>query len=656
MNSFVNCIIKNVILTYLFLLTSTSDIFFYLKKYWNYDTFRPLQQDIIESVLNKNDTLALLPTGGGKSICFQIPGLAIGGTCLVISPLIALMNDQVQNLKKRGISAVAITSSMNAKEIDIALNNAALGHVQFLYVSPERIEGKTFQERLSYLPISLIVVDEAHCISQWGYDFRPSYLKIAEIRAYFPEVNVIAVTASATKDVVSDIQEKLGFKKPNVFRQSFERKNIRYVVQLEENKYSRMMKIIKNIGGSGIIYVRNRKKTEEISRWLNQQHITSSFYHAGLTPHDRELIQKNWINNKTQVMVATNAFGMGIDKPDVRFVVHIDLPDSLEAYFQEAGRGGRDEKTAYAVLLYDKGDVSALHEYFEKQTPSNEEIKQSYQAICNFYQVPVESGEGLAIDFDINEISRNYNIKPIVLYNSILALEKEGYFSYNDTNGFEPAKLMLVMNKEEIYNFQLKFPRYDLLLKTILRSYGGVFEQYCYINENQLAFRAKFPEAEVKAMLNNLHTQGVISYIPQSILPKLIFLRNRVNVKFTPLQLINYPILKEKAKQRINSVVNYVHTTTTCRNRLLLTYFDENEHHDCGYCDVCVENQKHYLEKEEQIKYDIKIAIQQKPYSLQEITEKFNAINSLRFHQIINRMIDDDEIEWNQHQLLSIKK
>ena len=452
------------------------DIYFYLKKHWGYDSFRPLQQEIIESILNNKDTLALLPTGGGKSICFQIPGLVIGGTCLVVSPLIALMNDQVQNLKNKGISAVAITSSMNSKEIDIALNNAAYGHVQFLYVSPERIENETFRQRLSYLPIGLIAIDEAHCISQWGYDFRPSYLKIAELREYFPNVNMIAVTASATKEVVEDIQLKLNFKNQTVFRQSFERKNIRYVVQLEENKYERLLKIVHNIGGSGIIYVRNRKKTEEICKWLIQNKTNASFYHAGINANDRAIVQQNWIDNKSQIIVATNAFGMGIDKPDVRFVVHLDLPESLEAYFQEAGRAGRDEKPAYAVLLCNNFDVVNLKEQYEQKTPSVEQIKQSYQAIYNFYQIPVESGEGLSVSFDMEEVTRNYNLKPVTLYNSIKCLEKEGYFSFLDS-GYEPSKVMMVMGKDDLYNFQVKFPKYEPLVKVLLRSYGGLYEQ-----------------------------------------------------------------------------------------------------------------------------------------------------------------------------------
>ncbi len=630
------------------------DIFFYLKKHWGYDSFRPLQQDIIESVLSNKDTLALLPTGGGKSICFQIPGLVIGGTCLVVSPLIALMNDQVQNLKNKGISAVAITSSMNLKEIDIALNNAAYGHVQFLYVSPERIENETFRQRLSYLPIGLIAIDEAHCISQWGYDFRPSYLKIAELREYFPSVNIIAVTASATREVVEDIQLKLNFKNQQVFRQSFERKNIRYVVQLEENKYERLLKIISNIGGSGIIYVRNRKKTEEIAKWLFQNKISASFYHAGINSNDRATIQQNWIENKSQVIVATNAFGMGIDKPDVRFVVHLDLPESLEAYFQEAGRAGRDEKPAYAVLLCNNYDVVSLKEQYEQKTPSIEEIKQSYQAIFNFYQIPVESGEGLSVSFDINEVTRNYNLKPITVYNAIKCLEKEGYFSFLDV-GHEPSKVMMLMGKDDLYNFQIKFPKYEPLIKVLLRSYGGLYEQYAQIKEKDVAYRAKISEHELSIQLENLNTQGVISFIPQTTLPKLIFLQNRINLKFESIRLINYPILKEKALTRINSVVNYVKEKNICRSRLLLSYFNETDFKDCHYCDVCVEKYKRNLETEEGLIENIKIELSNQSYSLPDLLRKFQSVNSKRLNDIINKMVDDDVLTIDSEKNIQIK-
>lgn len=629
------------------------DIYFYLKKYWGYDTFRPLQEDIILSALNNTDTLALLPTGGGKSLCFQIPGLARGGTCLVISPLIALMNDQVNNLKNKGISAVAITSAMNFKEIEVALNNAALGHVQFLYVSPERIENETFRQQLSYLPINLIAVDEAHCVSQWGYDFRPSYLKIAELRTYFPSINIIALTASATKDVVDDIQEKLHFKNQNVYRQSFVRKNIRYVVQLEENKFERLLKIINNIGGSGIVYVRNRKKTEEISKWLFQQKISSGFYHAGLKPAEREVQQQKWIDNHIQVIVATNAFGMGIDKPDVRFVVHVDLPDSLEAYFQEAGRAGRDEKTAYATILCNETDIDSLTEFYVKNTPTDEEIKQCYQAIFNFYQIAVETGQGLTTSFDIDEIARNYNLKVLTLYNAIKCLEKEGYLTYLDSN-FEPAKVMLKMHKNDLYSFQVKFPKYDPLIKVLLRSYGGLFEEYVPIKEKDIAYRSKISEPELLNQLHILHQQGVLSYLPQTTLPKLIFLQNRINLKFESLKLIHYPILKQKNLYKINTVINYVREEHICRSKLLLAYFDETNFTDCMYCDVCIKKHKAHLDSHAEIITLIKKELEINAISMDDLVLKLKHINSKKITEAINLMIDDDILSIDADKKLSL--
>lgn len=629
------------------------DIYFYLKKYWGYDTFRPLQEDIILSALNNTDTLALLPTGGGKSLCFQIPGLARGGTCLVISPLIALMNDQVNNLKNKGISAVAITSAMNFKEIEVALNNAALGHVQFLYVSPERIENETFRQQLSYLPINLIAVDEAHCVSQWGYDFRPSYLKIAELRTYFPSINIIALTASATKDVVDDIQEKLHFKNQNVYRQSFVRKNIRYVVQLEENKFERLLKIIHNIGGSGIVYVRNRKKTEEISKWLVQQKISSGFYHAGLKPAEREVQQQKWIDNHIQVIVATNAFGMGIDKPDVRFVVHVDLPDSLEAYFQEAGRAGRDEKTAYATILCNETDIDSLTEFYVKNTPTDEEIKQCYQAIFNFYQIAVETGQGLTTSFDIDEIARNYNLKVLTLYNAIKCLEKEGYLTYLDSN-FEPAKVMLKMHKNDLYSFQVKFPKYDPLIKVLLRSYGGLFEEYVPIKEKDIAYRSKISETELLNQLHILHQQGVLSYLPQTTLPKLIFLQNRINLKFESLKLIHYPILKQKTLYKINTVINYVREEHICRSKLLLAYFDETNFTDCMYCDVCIKKHKAHSDSHDEIITLIKKELEINTISMDDLVLKLKHVNSKKITEAINLMIDDDILSIDADKKLSL--
>ena len=627
------------------------DIHRVLKKYWGFDNFRPLQEDIVLSVLSKHDTLALLATGAGKSLCFQIPGLVLGGTTLVVSPLIALMNDQVQKLKKQGISAVAISAAMNFKEIDVALNNAALGHVQFIYVSPERLQNETFRQKLSYLPITLIAVDEAHCISQWGYDFRPSYLKIAELRTYFNEVNIIALTASAIKHVVDDIQHQLIFKNQNVFRQSFVRKNLRYVVQQEENKINRLLKLIANIGGSGIVYVRNRKKTEDLAGFLKKNKISALAYHAGLKYDERHAIQQQWIENKIQVICATNAFGMGIDKPDVRFVVHLDLPESLEAYFQEAGRAGRDGKIAYSTIFYTKADQQRLLDNFKYAFPELDYIKQTYQAICNYYQIAIASGQGLSMEFDIERICNSYNLLAVLVYNSIKFLEKENYVSFID-GGFEPSKVLFLANKEDIYQFQLKFPKYEPLIKTLLRSYGGLFENYVFINEKEMAFRSKNSVLTVTEQLRYLDQQQILSFVPQSSLPKLIFLQDRVQAKFLEFNPANYHQLKQRYWDRINSVINYTNEEKLCRQVQLLMYFNEFNYTDCGHCDVCISKRpKEY----ELIKNKILLVLKQHPLSLEKIKDHMQRFNDETWIKEFNELVDDGIIQ-EVNAVFSLKK
>jgi ATP-dependent DNA helicase RecQ len=609
-----------------------------------------MQEEIILSVLEQKNTLALLPTGGGKSICYQLPGLALGGTTLVVSPLIALMNDQVSALKKKGLSAVAITSAMNYKEIEIALNNAALGHVQFLYVSPERLENEDFRKQLSYLPIQLIAVDEAHCISQWGYDFRPSYLNIARVKEYFKQLTVIAVTASATPPIVDDILKKLELENPVVFRQSFERKNLRYVVQLEENKTERLLKIISNIGGSGIIYLKNRKETEDISAWLNRMNVSATFYHAGLKNSVRSERQEKWITNEVRVIVATNAFGMGIDKPDVRFVVNMDLPDSIESYFQEAGRAGRDGKTSYSVLFFTKKDEDQLWDNLEMAFPDLDTIRNSYNAVCNFYQVAIGAGEGLTVDFDIDEVSRLYKLHPVLLYNSIKFLEKENYVSLLDA-GYEAAKCFITMRKEDLYNFQIKFPKHEPLLKTLMRSYGGILEQYVHINEKELAYRIKNTAAFVTEQLEFLQKQEVLSYVRPSELPKLIFLRPRVNSKHIELDKKNYDFLKERQKEMISQVIAYANETTICRQVFLLNYFGETDAEACGFCDVCLSKK---TKKPGSIKSEIKKALATGTLHIDHLKEKMVRYNDERWTEALNEMIDEGNIQMDEHRNLTL--
>ncbi len=582
-----------------------------------------------------------MPTGSGKSICFQIPSLVLGGTTLVISPLIALMNDQVQNLKKKGFSAISISAAMHYNEIDVAMNNAALGHVQFVYISPERLQNENFRQKLSYLPINLIAVDEAHCISQWGYDFRPSYLKIAELRSYFQDVNIIALTASATKVVADDIQNQLAFKNQKVFRQSFVRNDLRYVVQYEENKIIRLQKLISNIGGSGIIYVRNRKKTEDLALFLKKNKISSLAYHAGLKFEDRQNIQDQWIENKIQVIVATNAFGMGIDKPDVKFVVHLDLPESLEAYFQEAGRAGRDGKFAYSTIFYTKADQQRLLDNFKFAFPDLDYIKQTYQAICNYFQIAVGSGQGFSVEFDIDKLCNSYNLLPLLVYNSIKFLEKENYISYLD-GGYEPSKIMFLSSKEELYLFQIRFPKYELLIKTLLRSYGGLFENYGNIKEKDLAFRTKTNVQLVKENLEYLDKQQILSFIPQSSLPKLFFNQDRINGKYLEFNPNNYYHLKQRYSERIQSVIDYTENDKLCRQVQLLMYFNEIDYSNCGHCDVCINNRQKDLEK---IKQQIILVLTHNLYSLEQLNFHMKNLNSVSWIKIFNEMIDDGIIK-----------
>ena len=585
-----------------------------------------------------------MPTGSGKSICFQIPSLVLGGTTLVISPLIALMNDQVQNLKKKGFSAIAISAAMHYIEIDVALNNAALGHVQFMYISPERLQNENFRQKLSYLPINLIAVDEAHCISQWGYDFRPSYLKIAELRTYFQDVNIIALTASATKVVADDIQNQLAFKNQKVFRQSFVRNDLRYVVQYEENKIIRLQKLISNIGGSGIIYVRNRKKTEDLASFLKKNKISSLAYHAGLKFEDRQNIQDQWLENKIQVIVATNAFGMGIDKPDVKFVVHLDLPESLEAYFQEAGRAGRDGKFAYSTIFYTKADQQRLLDNFKFAFPDLDYIKQTYQAICNYFQIAVGSGQGFSVEFDIDKLCNSYNLSPLLVYNSIKFLEKENYISYLD-GGYEPAKIMFLSSKEELYLFQIRFPKYELLIKTLLRSYGGLFENYGNIKEKDLAFRTKTNVQLVKENLEYLDKQQILSFIPQSSLPKLFFNQDRINGKYLEFNPNNYYHLKQRYSERIQSVIDYTENDKLCRQVQLLMYFNEIDYTNCGHCDICINNRQKDLEK---IKQQIIQVLTNNLYSLEQLNSHMKNLNSVSWIKIFNEMIDDGIIKLSE--------
>ncbi len=642
--------------SYIAELFSMEDIYDVLKKYWGYDAFRPMQEDIIRSILDGKDTLALLPTGGGKSICFQVPAMAMPGVCIVISPLIALMKDQVENLQKKGIKAEAIVSGMRANEIDKILDNCVYGNIRFLYVSPERLENEMMQARIQKMKINFIAVDEAHCISQWGYDFRPPYLKIAEIRKLLPKAPIMALTATATKEVSADIQLKLQFKKENVFRKSFERENLSYSVLYEENKLQRLKSMLNRIPGTAVVYVRNRKKTKEISDYLKRNQISADFYHAGLEMKDRSKKQENWILGKTRVIVATNAFGMGIDKPDVRLVVHMDLPDNLEAYYQEAGRAGRDEKRAHAVLLYDKLNITEIQERIETNFPALSDIKKVYTALGNYFQIGTGIGEGIGFDFDLGHFSEVYKLPILQVLSSIKLLEMEGYLIRTEAL-INPSKIKISIGSSDIYQFQMQNEKYGELIKTILRSYEGLFEDFVKINEIEIARRLKITVDETKASLTYLDTCGVLMYLPQKEKPQLIFPNGRVKTENISLSKETLSIRKKKFADRIQSIISYITLEKHCRSRILLEYFDEKTTKNCGQCDYCRKNKENQSLDEEmnQIKKRIENLLKEKPKSIERLLEDLKDVGETKSVLMIRWMMDHEILVQTSENELRLK-
>lgn len=549
-----------------------------------------MQEEIIQSVLDGHDTLALMPTGGGKSVCFQVPALLKPGICIVVSPLIALMKDQVENLREKGISAIAIISGMGKREVDIALDNCIYGNIKFLYLSPERLLSDLVRERIRHMNVNLITIDEAHCISQWGYDFRPPYLHISELRELHAKVPVLALTATATDTVALDIQDKLKFRKSNVFRKSFERRNLGYLVYNEENKLRKLYAIARNVKGTGIVYVRNRRETQEIARLLNLEGITAEYYHAGLDSAARTKKQMLWKNSQTRVMVATNAFGMGIDKGDVRFVVHLDLPESLEAYYQEAGRAGRDEKKAYAVLLHNNADKTRLLKKLEQSYPSVREIKLAYHHLGNYFQIAYGAGEGLTLEIDIADFCNRFKLDAIKTLNAFKFLEHDEYIALSETV-YLPSRVQILIGQEEIYRFQVEQPAYDSFIKILLRSYGGLFDQFVGIKETDLAKRLGISKLEVSQILRKLHDMEILSYIEQTDKPHITFLKQRLDDQH--LQ-INARYLADRFKinqEQVSSVISYAETPK-CRSQQLLKYFNESHVPECGICDVCIEKKR----------------------------------------------------------------
>lgn len=561
-----------------------------LRKYWGYESFRPLQEEIIRSVLDGRDTLALMPTGGGKSICFQVPALAKEGICIVITPLIALMKDQVEHLKAVGIEAVAIFSGMTKREVDIALDNCIYGRIKFLYLSPERLTSDLVQERIRYMRVNLYAVDEAHCISQWGYDFRPAYLNISSLRALHPDVPFLALTATATSSVVEDIQEKLAFSRHNVLKKSFFRENLAYMVFEEEDKMGRMLRVIRKIGGSGIVYVRNRRETQEVTRFLLREGISADFYHAGLETPLRMEKQEAWKDNRIRVMVATNAFGMGIDKPDVRFVIHLDLPDALEAYYQEAGRAGRDGKKAYAVLLYHRSDRMQLIKGFESSFPTIDFIRNVYQQLGNYYQLAYGAGEQLALDFDIGEFCNRYNLDAIRTLNALKFIERDGWINVSESV-YLPSRIKFEASAQELYKFQVANAAYDGLIKTLLRSYGGAFDHYIPIREQEIAKRTGKSYWDVVKTLEQLQKLEILSYMPKTDSPQLTFLRPRVDNRHLHIDQQYIQTRKAVKRRQLEAVFGFL-DTAECRSIYLLAYFNDHTRKKCGICDVCLHAKK----------------------------------------------------------------
>lgn len=619
-----------------------------LMKHWGFAKFRPMQEDIILSVLDRNDTLALLPTGGGKSICFQIPAIALGGVCLVITPLIALMKDQVSNLKSRNIPARALFSGMSYREEEIAINDAINGRINFLYISPERIQTQRFRNILHEIPVKLIAVDEAHCISQWGYDFRPPYLKIATLRDFFPNTPFLALTATATPEVVIDIQEKLEFSKKNVFSKSFERTNLTYFVVNEEDKLNRLLRILKKNPGSGIIYVRNRRKTAETAHFLYTKGINASFYHAGLERSVRDQRQELWTKGKIEIMVSTNAFGMGIDKSNVRIVVHLDIPDCIEAYFQEAGRAGRDEKNANAILLWEQADILNAKTNFLNSFPEPSFIKNVYIALGNYLNIAIGCGQNESYDFDLITFSKQYNFKPLIAYKSLAILEREGLILQGSQQK-ATSKLLFKMKRNDLYLFQLEHTKLDILIRLLLRLYGGLFSDFVSINERDIARHAKISEKALQQLLTKLHKMSVVEYLPRSGKAQIIFVTERLSEKDIPITAENYYNRKKTAQKRLNAIVHYITSSTRCRSELLLEYFGEKAGQRCGKCDVCLTRNDIQLSKLEfdQIIEKLKDLLRERALPLTEILEQFEKIPAEDCLRALQWLLNKEKVKQN---------
>ena len=627
-----------------------------LKQYWGYDSFRDLQEEIITSIGEGKDTLGLMPTGGGKSITFQVPALAQEGICIVITPLIALMKDQVQNLRKREIKALAIYSGMTRQEILTALENCIFGNYKFLYISPERLDTEIFRTKLRSMKVSMITVDESHCISQWGYDFRPAYLKIAEIRELLPEVPVLALTATATPEVVTDIQARLKFREGNVFRMSFERKNLAYIVRKTDNKTKEIPYILQRISGSAIIYVRNRRRTKEITELLMNEGITADFYHAGLDNAVKDLRQKRWQSGEVRVMVATNAFGMGIDKPDVRIVLHLDLPDSPEAYFQEAGRAGRDGEKAYAVILYSKSDKTTLHKRVVDTFPDKEYILNVYEHLQYYYQMAMGDGFQCIREFNLEEFCRKFKYFPVPVDSALKILTQAGYLEYTDEQD-NSSRILFTIRRDELYKLREMGKEAEALIQSILRSYTGVFTDYAYISEESLAIRTGLTRQQIYNILVTLTKRRIVDYIPRKKTPYIIYTRERLELRFLHIPPSVYEERKARYEARIKAMEEYVTTENICRSRMLLRYFGEKNEHNCGQCDVCLSKRAtNDLSEEsyEEVKRQILNLLSHSPLTPAETADQIKAEKE-DIGQVIRYLLDEGELKM-QDGMLYISK
>ena len=627
-----------------------------LKDYWGYDNFRGIQEDIIRSIGSGRDTLGLMPTGGGKSITFQVPAMAKDGLCIVITPLIALMKDQVRNLRDHGIKAIAIYSGMTREEIIIALENCIFGNYKFLYISPERLDTEIFRIKLRSMKVSMITVDESHCISQWGYDFRPAYLKISEIRNLLPGVPVLALTATATPEVVKDIQQRLAFKEENVFRMSFERKNLAYIVRRTESKQEELLHILKHVDGSAIVYAHNRKRTKEYAQLLNENGITATFYHAGLNNETKDQRQKSWVKGETRVMVATNAFGMGIDKPDVRLVVHVDIPDSPEAYFQEAGRGGRDGKKAYAVLLYARSDKATLKKRITDTFPEKDYIRTVYEHLNYYYQMAMGDGLGCTREFNIDEFCRNFKHFPIQVDSALKILTRAGYLEYTDEQD-NNSRLMFTLTKEELYRIHETSPETEKLINIILRSYTGVFTEYAYINEETLSLRTGMTRQQVYDTLISLTRRRILHYIPGKKTPYIIYTRERQEADRLIFTKEVYEDRKKSFIRRIEAMTEYAETEDKCRSRMLLLYFGEKNEHNCGQCDVCLSSHSSGIKQGvfDEISRAIEETLKEKDMTTSALMEKLESYDKENVTKALSYLLAE-EIIHQKNGMLSLPK